>query len=54
MNLKLMCLLTILALLCSACVSRTIQQPNGLAESGQPTVKETKLIWIWYEEFGSP
>lgn len=47
--------ITVLMLLCSSCVSRTITKEVGL-NSGEPgkTVQDTKLIWIWDKDFSKP
>jgi len=44
-------ILTILLLLSSACVSRTIIGPSGLSGSEKEVVKDKKLIWFWQAEF---
>lgn len=39
-------------LLCSSCVSRTINKEPGLTgENARKTDQETKIVWFWDKDF---
>jgi hypothetical protein len=43
---------SVLLLLCSSCVSRTIVKEPGLKGAGSAASKgETKIIWFWDKDF---
>ncbi len=45
-------ILTIISLLTSACISRTISSSTPLGKEGIRT--EKKILWIWQDEFHNP